>query len=54
MTMSKDPERDYHAARAQAELAWSHRATHQAAAEAHMKLSALHMERAMTARSSDD
>ena len=49
--MIRDPERDYHEARAKAELDWSYRATHRAAAEAHMRLSALHMQRAQTAKS---
>lgn len=49
--MIRDAQRDYHEARAKAELDWSNRATHKAAAEAHMRLSALHMQRAQTAKS---
>lgn len=49
--MIRDPERDYHETRAKAELDWSNRATHRAAAEAHMRLSALHMQRAQAAKS---
>lgn len=52
--MGRNDERDYHTARAQAELDSSYRATHGAAAEAHMKLSALHMQRAMSMKSSEE
>lgn len=45
--MTGDQERDYHNARARDELDCSYRATHRAAADAHMQLSALHMKRAM-------
>ena len=48
--MGTDDDRDYHAARAQAELDSSQRATNRAAAEAHMKLSALHMQRAQASK----
>ena len=40
-----DRERDYHRERARAELDHAYRATHQGAAQAHMRLSALHMNR---------
>jgi hypothetical protein len=38
-------DREYHTQRAQAELDWAYRAETTLAAEAHMRLSALHMER---------
>ena len=40
-----DRERDYHRERARTELDQAYRATHLMAAEAHMRLSALHMSR---------
>jgi len=43
--MATDPELEYHTARAEAELDLSNRAENQAAAEAHLKLSALHEQR---------
>ena len=43
--MSGEADRDYHAQRARAELDWAHRSEHRSASEAHMRLSALHMER---------
>jgi hypothetical protein len=43
--MATNPELEYHAARAKAELDLSYRAQRRAAAEAHMRLSALHMDR---------
>ena len=43
MAISEDHE--YHRQRAQAELDWAYRAENRLAAEAHMRLSALHMER---------
>jgi hypothetical protein len=44
--MATDADRDYHTERARAELDWSYRAERKDVAEAHMPLSALHMERA--------
>ncbi|HET9427807.1 MAG TPA: hypothetical protein VFO69_05555 [Allosphingosinicella sp.] len=52
--MIRDSERDYHEARAQAELDWSQRATHRAAVESHRQLSALHMQRAQATKSLSD
>ena len=52
--LNGDQERDYHNARARDELDWSYRATHRAAADAHMQLSALHMKRAMLVKSAED
>ena len=52
--MGIDEDRDYHIARAQAELDSSHRATHRAAAEAHMKLSAMHMQRVQAAKTAGE
>ena len=52
--MGTDEDRDYHTARAQAELDSSYRATHRAAAEAHLKLSAMHMQRAQAPKTSGD
>jgi hypothetical protein len=43
--MVKLDDREYHTQRAQAELDWSYRADNKRAAEAHMRLSAMHMER---------
>jgi hypothetical protein len=44
--MATEADRDYHTQRARAELDWSYRAVRRDVAEAHMRLSALHMERA--------
>ena len=52
--MGTDEDRDYHTARAQAELDSSYRPTHRAAAEAHKKLSAMHMQRAQAPKTSGD
>ena len=38
-------EREYHVQRARAELDWAYRAERREAAEAHLRLSALHMQR---------
>ena len=38
-------DRDYHMERARSELDWAYRADHDTAAEAHLRLSALHMRR---------
>jgi hypothetical protein len=38
-------DREYHVQRARAELDWAYRAERREAAEAHLRLSALHMER---------
>ncbi len=43
MAMAQDHE--YHRQRAQAELDWAYRAENKVAAEAHMRLSAMHMAR---------
>ena len=43
--MGSSIDRDYHTQRARLELDLAYRAEHQAAAQAHMRLSALHMER---------
>jgi hypothetical protein len=43
--MSADNEREYHTERARVELDQAYRAESSAAAEAHMKLSSLHMQR---------
>ncbi len=46
MMTNKDPIVQYHIERARAELDLAYRAEQRCAAEAHMRLSALHMERA--------
>jgi hypothetical protein len=51
--MSKGWDYDYHVVRARAELDCAYRAEGKAAAMAHMKLSALHMERARLAKLSE-
>jgi hypothetical protein len=51
--MTSDRDREYHRARAQDELDRSHRATHKVAAEAHMRLAAMHMRMAQSAASAD-
>ena len=38
-------DREYHVQRARAELDWAYRAERREAAEAHLRLSSLHMER---------
>ena len=43
--MADEADCDYHAQRARAELDWAYRSEHRSASEAHMRLSALHMER---------
>jgi hypothetical protein len=43
MAIAQD--REYHRQRAQAELDWAYRAENRLAAESHMRLSAMHMER---------
>jgi hypothetical protein len=43
--MYEDRDRQYHADRARAELDQAYRADHAAVVEAHMRLSALHMDR---------
>ena len=43
--MQTEPARDYHIRRARAELDMAYRAEARAAAEAHLRLSALHMAR---------
>ena len=43
MAIAQDHE--YHRQRAQAELDWAYRAEHRQAAEAHMRLAGMHMER---------
>ena len=48
---SSDPNAQYHIDRARAELDLAYRASPRAAAEAHMRLSALHMERARSSPS---
>jgi hypothetical protein len=48
--MNNGRDYDYHVGRARAEMDCSYRAAGQAAAAAHMKLSALHMERARIAK----
>jgi hypothetical protein len=48
--MNNGRDYDYHVGRAPAEMDCSYRATGHAAAAAHMKLSALHMERARGAK----
>jgi hypothetical protein len=51
--MATDQEREYHTQRAQAELDWAYRAESHHAAEAHMRLSAMHMERMLQLRDSN-
>lgn len=46
-------ERDYHMQRAQAELDCAYRAEHRVAAQAHMRLSALHMKRMRQVKESE-
>jgi hypothetical protein len=48
--MNKGQDYDYHVHRARAEMDCAYRAAGHAAVAAHMKLSALHMDRARTAR----
>ena len=43
--MAIGQDHEYHRGRAQAELDWAYRAENRQAAEAHMRLSAMHMER---------
>ena len=51
--MAMNQERDYHTRRAQAELDRAYRAEHHVAAEAHMRLSAMHMERMLQLKGSN-
>jgi hypothetical protein len=51
--MGKGPDYDHHIARARTEMDCAYRARDGAAAMAHMKLSALHMDRARLARASN-
>jgi hypothetical protein len=51
--MAADQEREYHTQRAQAELDWAYRAENHVAAQAHMRLSALHMERMLQLKDSN-
>jgi hypothetical protein len=44
--MAREQDKDYHVHRARAELDLAHRAARRNVAEAHMRLSSLHMERA--------
>ena len=46
MRTANDPDAQYHIDRARAELDLAYRAEQRSAAEAHMRLSALHMDRA--------
>ena len=50
--MTLDDDRQYHSDRARAELDWAYRAERTAVAEAHMRLSALHMQRLQELQSS--
>ncbi len=43
--MATAQDHEYHQQRAQAELDWAYRAENSRAAEAHMRLSGMHMER---------
>ena len=43
--MHKDHDREYHMQRARTELDWAYRAERRNVAEAHLRLSSLHMER---------
>lgn len=47
-------EREYHESRARSELDWAYRAEREDVADAHMRLSALHMERALRLELSGD
>ena len=44
--MPVEADREYHSQRARVELDWAYRSENRNASEAHMRLSALHMERA--------